>query len=211
MYLQPSSRLVNPLPPFLDTYSLSMLSLGCKALCFIINFLVFWTICLYLSLVNFKNDPKYLTRTAQVFFLLMKFLLQSFILRSFLVHLRHSFLIFSFILAYLMVSVFSISKYLEFSFSPSILNLPYLFFFLFSHYQHSTFFYTKFHSYILAVYYHYHYYYRPPDLLHFKSQDIGRTNDFAWCRVISKDWGKSFTDPFLFLWGEGSWKVFNLT
>ena len=42
-----SSMLVSPLlPSFLDWYSLLTSSLGCKALCFVINFLVLWSICL---------------------------------------------------------------------------------------------------------------------------------------------------------------------
>ena len=65
--------MVSPLPPyFLDTYSLSMSSLRCKALCMVINFLVVWSICL--SLVHFKNNPEYLTRrTALVFILLIRY------------------------------------------------------------------------------------------------------------------------------------------
>ena len=66
----------------------------------------------------------YLTRgNAQIFIPLMRFLLQSLFLRSFLVHLKYSFLIFSFIFTYLMQSAFSIPSYLQFSFSPSIMIL----------------------------------------------------------------------------------------
>ena len=55
--------LVSPLPPFfLDSYSLSRSSLGCKALCNVISFLVLWSICWSSSLVHFKNGPKNLTR-----------------------------------------------------------------------------------------------------------------------------------------------------
>ena len=43
--------------------------------------------------------------------------------RCFLVHLKYSFLTFSFIPTYLMVSTFNIHKYLWISFSPSILFL----------------------------------------------------------------------------------------
>ena len=80
----------NPLPPFfLDTYSLSVLSLGCNAFCIIINFLVLRSICLTSSLVHFKNGPEYLTRgTAQVL------LLPSLVSRGFLVLLRFSYLFF---------------------------------------------------------------------------------------------------------------------
>ena len=56
-----SSRLAIPLPPFLDTYSPSTSFLGCNALGMVINFLVFWSICLSCSVVHFKNDPEYLT------------------------------------------------------------------------------------------------------------------------------------------------------
>ena len=54
--------LASPFPPFLDTYSLTMLSLGCKALGMVISFLVLCSICLSSSLVHFKNGPEYLTR-----------------------------------------------------------------------------------------------------------------------------------------------------
>ena len=49
------------LPFFLDTYSLSMSSLECKALCTIIIFLIIWSICVHSSLFYFKNSPEYLT------------------------------------------------------------------------------------------------------------------------------------------------------
>ena len=80
---------------FLDTYSLSMPSLRCKALCIIIKFLVLWSIYQSSSLVHLKNSPDYLTRrTALVLISLVRFLLQSLVLRSFLIHLRYSFVIF---------------------------------------------------------------------------------------------------------------------
>ena len=41
---------------------LSTSSLGCKALCIVIRFLVLWSICLSFSFVHFKNGPEYLTR-----------------------------------------------------------------------------------------------------------------------------------------------------
>ena len=80
-----SSMLASPLPPsFLDTYSLSTLSLGCNALCMVISFLVLWSICLSSSLVHLRKCPEYLTRgTAQVFIPLMRFLLESFVPSSF--------------------------------------------------------------------------------------------------------------------------------
>ena len=89
--------LASPLPPFfLDIYSLSMSSLGCKALCIIISFLVFRSIC-WSSLVHTKNGPEYLTRgTAQVFTSSKRLLLYSIVSSSFLVLLRYSFLIFFF-------------------------------------------------------------------------------------------------------------------
>ena len=46
---------------FLTTYSLSTSSLGCKASCIVINFLVLLSICLSTSLVYFMNGPEYLT------------------------------------------------------------------------------------------------------------------------------------------------------
>ena len=71
-----TSMLESLLPPyFLYTYSLSVLSLWCNALCIVISCLVLWSICLSSSPVHFKNGLKYLTReTAQVFVPLMRFL-----------------------------------------------------------------------------------------------------------------------------------------
>ena len=93
---------------FLDTYSLSMSSLGCNALCIVISFLVLWS-----SRVHLRKCPEYLTRgTAQVFIPLMRFLLLSFVSSSFLVLPRYSFWIFSFISACLMVSASKMAKYL---------------------------------------------------------------------------------------------------
>ena len=110
--------LVSNLPlSFLDTYSLSMSSLGHNALCMVISFLVFRSICLSSSQIYFKNDPKYLMReTAEVF---IPFIF-SLVSCSFLV-LRYSFLIFSFSSTCLIVSASNIPKYLYDSFSPSIL------------------------------------------------------------------------------------------
>ena len=64
-----SLMLVSPLPSsFLDAYSLSTSSLGCKALCIVISLLVLWSICLSSSLVYFMNGPEYFTReTTQVY------------------------------------------------------------------------------------------------------------------------------------------------
>ena len=90
-----SSMLASPLP-FLDTYSQSMSSLGCKVLCMVISFLVLWFIC-WSSPIHFKNGPKYLTKeTTQAFIPLMRFLLQRLVSRRLLVRLRYPFLIFFF-------------------------------------------------------------------------------------------------------------------
>ena len=84
------SMLASPLPSSLDTYSLSISSLGCKALCIVLSFLVFVSICWNSSLVHFKNGPKYLTRrTAQLFILFIRFLPYSFVSSSFLILLRY--------------------------------------------------------------------------------------------------------------------------
>ena len=70
------------LPFFLDTYSLSTLSLRC--LMRVIRFLVLWSICLSSSLVHFRKGPEYLTRgTAQIFIPLIRFRQESFVLSSF--------------------------------------------------------------------------------------------------------------------------------
>ena len=62
--------LKSPFPrSFLVTYILSTSSLGCKALCIVINFLLLWSICLSFSLVHFKKGSEYLKRgTVQSFF-----------------------------------------------------------------------------------------------------------------------------------------------
>ena len=86
LFINASSLLASLLPSFIDIYRLSLSSLGCKALCMAISYLVFWSI--WLSF-NFKNCLEYLTKgTAKLFIPLMRFLLQSLISRSFLVHLR---------------------------------------------------------------------------------------------------------------------------
>ena len=70
------SIFLGPFPPsFLDAYSLSMSSLGCKAFWIVINFLVFWSISLSSSRVHYRNGPKYLTKeTALVFIPLIRLL-----------------------------------------------------------------------------------------------------------------------------------------
>ena len=98
--------LLLPIPFFLDT--LSMSSLGCKALRRVNNFLVIYYICLSSSFVRFRNGPEFLARrTAQIFIPQM-----SLILRSFLVLLKNAFLIFSFMSACLAVFISNLSKYL---------------------------------------------------------------------------------------------------
>ena len=77
-----SSILACPLPSFFfffDTYNLSTSSLGCKALCLVISFLVLWSICLSSSLVDFKNGLESLTReTSKAFIPLIKLLYSYF-------------------------------------------------------------------------------------------------------------------------------------
>ena len=52
-----------PLPPSsFDTYSLSVLFLGCKALCIVIIFLVLRSICRSFSIFHFKNGSECLTK-----------------------------------------------------------------------------------------------------------------------------------------------------
>ena len=87
-----SSMLASSLPlSFLDTYSLSMSSLGCKAFCIVINFLVF-------CLSSFRVFQEW----SQIFYKrnwsLMRILLQSLVSRSFLVFLTYSYLFLFFIL-----------------------------------------------------------------------------------------------------------------
>ena len=64
-----SSILVTPLPPtFLETYSLSMPSLGFKVFSIVISFPVFWFIYLSSSLFYFKNGPEYISAQAFILF-----------------------------------------------------------------------------------------------------------------------------------------------
>ena len=77
--------LASPLPPHFLIHIVCRRHL-CNTLCMDISFLLFWFICLCYSLVYFKKNPEYLTRsTAQVFIPLIMFLLDSFVLSSFLV------------------------------------------------------------------------------------------------------------------------------
>ena len=58
-----SWMLASPLlPSFLDIYSLSTSSLGCRAVCIMISFLVHYYISWTSFLIHFKNGPKYLIR-----------------------------------------------------------------------------------------------------------------------------------------------------
>ena len=83
---------------FVSRY-ICMISLGSKALCAAMSFLVLWSICWSSFLVCSKNGPEYLTRgTAQAFIPLMRFLPYSLVYSCFLVLPRYSFFLFSFIL-----------------------------------------------------------------------------------------------------------------
>ena len=115
--------LAYPLPPsFLGTYILSM-STRCKALCIVINFLIFWAIS---SLVHLKNGPNYLTLgTSKVFSLWRDSCFEKFF--SF-VWDTFFFLVFSFIPTFLMVFASNDPKFSSFSFSPSVLNFFFFFF-----------------------------------------------------------------------------------
>ena len=74
-------------PSSLDTYSLSMSSLGCKALCIFMSFLV-----LTLGLTNVPSILR--GRTAQLFISLIRYLLCSLVSSNFHVLLRYSLNIF---------------------------------------------------------------------------------------------------------------------
>ena len=128
----------------------------------VISFLVLWSICLNSSLLHFKNSPKYFTRVhSPVFITFTRFLQYSFISSSFLVLLRY-FLNVSFHL-YLFDGVsFQYSKvFVRFLFtecSNFFLGLVFRFLFPVSfldfHYWHGSFFYAKFHPYVLTVHSH---------------------------------------------------------
>ena len=90
----------------------------------VLNKAVVWMVTTRPLMNGPKNGPKYLTRRkALVFIPLIRFLLYSFVSSSFLGLLKYCFLIFSFISSCLMVSAASILKYLQVSFSPSVLTL----------------------------------------------------------------------------------------
>ena len=123
--LKLSSILGRPLPPsFIVIYSLSSSCLGCNALCMVISFLVLWSIRLSSSLFYFKNGPS-ISRVeiTQVSISLIRCLVYSFVSNSFLIMLKYSFIVFSFISSYFLVSASSIPKYLWVSFPPSLLIL----------------------------------------------------------------------------------------
>ena len=83
-----SLSLESPLSPsFLDSYSLSISSLGCKALCMVISFLPSSTSRIASSILQWKIPGIYH---------LMRFLLCSFVSGCFLVIQRYSLLIFFF-------------------------------------------------------------------------------------------------------------------
>ena len=73
------SMLLSSFPSsFLNTCSSYMSFFRNKALCIVINFLVFWSIHMCSSFIYFKNDPEYPRKgTTQLFISLIKFPLQS--------------------------------------------------------------------------------------------------------------------------------------
>ena len=77
----------NTLPPsIVDTQCLSMSSIRFKALCIVINFLVFWSIYVSSSLVHVKNDPEYFIRvTAQVLIIWKDFCCRCWFWKFFLI------------------------------------------------------------------------------------------------------------------------------
>ena len=54
---------------FLDTYNLSISSLGCKVLCILISFLIRWSIYWSSFLIYFRNDPEYIKMGKSVVYL----------------------------------------------------------------------------------------------------------------------------------------------
>ena len=152
--------LASPLPPpFRDTYNLSTSSLGCNALCIVISFLVLWSILLNYSLVHFKKSPEYLTRgTAQVFISLTRFLQHSFVSNCFFSSPEIFFLNFFFRLhLFDSLCLQDFQVFVGFLFSERS-NLTW-FGLLITWVRYrlplfftNTFFYTKFHSYVMTVY-----------------------------------------------------------
>ena len=82
-------------PSFLDTYSLSMLSIWCNIFCIVISFLVFWSTFLSPFPFRFKNGSVCLTMgNGQVLKTLIRFLLQILISEAFSLFWVTLFLIF---------------------------------------------------------------------------------------------------------------------
>ena len=107
-------------PSFLDSYSLSISSLGYKAWYILMIFLVLSSICRSSFLVHFKNGPEYITkRITKVLIPLVRFQLYCFVSRSFLVLLIHSFF-------YLFINI-----YLHVLVLPSTCNFTFIRVFLF--------------------------------------------------------------------------------
>ena len=133
-------------------------------MCIIINFLIPLSIWLSSSQITFKNGPKYFTiKTAQVFIPFIKFQLQSLVLSSFLICLMYSFFYFLFHLRlsdgvcfqyYQVLVILLFSKHSDSFLFWQFYSFSYLYFSTL-HYNHTTFFYAKFHSiywlYILTV------------------------------------------------------------
>ena len=130
---------------FLDTYTLC--NLWCKALCIVINFLVFSSICFHL-----RNSVEYLKR----------FLLQKLVSRSFIVLRKNYFLCFSsFCFFHLcfdgvhfqysqVLVIFFLSKHSDVFMIHWFYSFC-CFFFPNFHYEHGTLFTAKYNSFILAV------------------------------------------------------------
>ena len=84
-----SWKLVNPLPPFFDTYSMSLSSLGCKAFFIVMNFLVPFTE-VHLSFI-LRIVPSMLRRGQPRYLSIWWDSSYSLVLSSFLVLLRYTF------------------------------------------------------------------------------------------------------------------------
>ena len=144
---------------FLDTYSLFISSLGCKALCIVIRLLVLLSISWKFSLVHFKNDPEYLTRCLSLWWDFCNIV-------WFRVFFSFSwdilFLDFSFVSTCLMASASNILKYLWVFFPLSVLIFSWYCHFIYSLIcrfplfiiSMAHFFYAKLYSYIITVYNH---------------------------------------------------------
>ena len=114
--------------------------LRCKALCLVINFLVFWTIYPSSFLVNFKKGVEYFTRGAvQVLIPLIRFIFQSMVSGNFLVLQRNTFLKFSLIFVWryslpVFSSIWNIYSLRAFRFFPYV-AVPFLPLVLFFHFS----------------------------------------------------------------------------